>query len=60
MIHLIYERSGTTEKQIQGLLEVPSKNLVGKEHFRTQGSMKKLMFLMELFSILLLTILHMK
>ena len=29
-------RSGTAEKQTQGLLDVPSKNLIGKEHFRTQ------------------------
>ena len=58
--HLIYERSGTSGKQTQDLLDVSSKNFVGKEHFRTQESMKKLMFLMELFSILLVTILHMK
>ena len=42
-------RSGTTEKQTQGLLDVSSKNLIGKEHFRTQMLMKKLIFLMELF-----------
>ena len=60
MIHLIYERSSTSGKQTQDLLDVSSKNFVGKEHFRTQESMKKLMFLMELFSILLVTILHMK
>ena len=33
--HLIYERYGTTEKQTQGLLDVSSKNLIGKKHFRT-------------------------
>ena len=30
-----FKKSGTSEKQTQGLLQVPSKNLNGKEHFRT-------------------------
>ena len=47
-------RFDTTEMQTQGLLDVPSKNLIGKEHFRTQMSMKKL-FLIELFLIFLVT-----
>ena len=33
ILHLIYVRSGTTEKQTQDLLEASSKNLTGKEHF---------------------------
>ena len=53
-------RSGTTEKQTQGLLDVPSKNLIGKEYFRTQTLMKKLIFLIELFLIFLVTLFHMK
>ena len=53
-------RSGTTEKETQGLLDVPSKNLIGKEHFRTQMLMKKLIFLIELFLIFLVTLFHMK
>ena len=53
-------RSGATEKQRQGLLDVPSKNLRGKEHFRTQILMKKLIFLIELFLMLLVTLPHMK
>ena len=35
-----YERSGTTGKQTQGLLDVASNNLIGKEHFQTQALMK--------------------
>ena len=35
--HLIYERSVTTEKQTQALLEMPSTNLTGKEPFRKQA-----------------------
>ena len=31
-IHPIYVRTGTTEKQTQDLLDVPSKNLIGREH----------------------------
>ena len=53
-------RSGTTEKQTQGLLDVPSNNLNGKDHFRTQMLMKKLIFLIELFLIFLVTLSHMK
>ena len=53
-------RSGATEKQRQGLLDVPSKNLRGKEHFQTQILMKKLIFLIELFLMLLVTLPHMK
>ena len=60
VLHLIYERSGTTEKQTQGLLDIPSKNLTGKEHFQTQALMKKLIFLIELFLIFLVTLFHMK
>ena len=33
----------------QGLLDVPSKNLIEKEDFRIQALMKKLIFLIELF-----------
>ena len=51
--HLIYQRSGTTEKQTQSLLDVPSKNLIRKEHFWTRASMAKLIFLTELFLIFL-------
>ena len=53
-------RSGTTGEQTQGLLDVSSKNLIGKEHSRTQMLMKKLMFLVELFLIFLATLFHMK
>ena len=53
-------RPGTTEKETQGLLDVPSKNLTEKEHFRTQMLMKKLIFLTELFLIFLVTLFHMK
>ena len=42
-------RSGITEKQTQGLLDEPSKDLIGKEHFRKQALMKKLIFLIGLF-----------
>ena len=35
-------------------------NLIGKEHFRTQALMKKLIFLIELFLIFLVTLFHMK
>ena len=35
-----YERSGTTGKQTQGLLDVASNNLIGKEHFQAQALMK--------------------
>ena len=60
ILHPIYMRSSTTEKQTKGLLDVPSKNLIGKEHFRAQALMKKLIFLMELFLIFLATLFHMK
>ena len=53
-------RSGTTEKQTQGLLDVPSKNLIRKEHFRAQILMKKLIFLTELFLMFLVILFHMK
>ena len=58
--HPIYLRSGTIEKQTQGLLDVPSRNLIEKEHFRTQALMKKLIFLEELFLIFFKTLFHMK
>ena len=38
--HLIFERSSTTKMQIRSLLEVPSKNSIGKEHFLTQALTK--------------------
>ena len=54
-LHIVYpppyERSGTTEKQTQGLLDGPSKTLIEKEHFRTQTLLKKMIFLIELFLI---------
>ena len=53
-------RSGTKEKQTQGLVDVPSNNLIGKGHFRTQMLMKKLMLLIELFLIFSVTLFHMK
>ena len=53
-------RPGTTGKQTQGLLDVPSKNLIEKEHFRLQLLLKKLIFLIELFLIFLVTLFHMK
>ena len=49
--HPIYVRSSITEKKTQDLLDVLSKNLIGKGHFRTQMLMKKLIFLIELFLI---------
>ena len=58
--HPIYVRSGTTEKQTKDLLDVTSKNLIGKEHFRTQMLMKKLIFLIELSLIFLVTLFHIK
>ena len=56
----IYVRPGTTGKQTQGLLDVSSKNLIEKEHFRLQMLLKKLIFLIELFLIFLVTLFHMK
>ena len=38
--HPIYQISGTTEKQIQGLLDMPSNNLIGKEYFNTSVNEK--------------------
>ena len=58
--HLNYERSGTTEKQTQGLLDVPSRNLIGKYNFRTLALMKKFIFQIELFLMFLVTLFHMK
>ena len=53
--YFIYVRSGTTETQTQGLLDVPSENSIV-----TQALMKKLIFLLELFLILLVTLMNMK
>ena len=53
-------RSDSKGKQTQDLLDAPSKNLIGKELFRTQALMKKLIFLIELFLIFLATLFHMK
>ena len=58
--HPSYVRSGSTEKQTQGLLEVPSNNLIGKKHFQAQILIKKVIFLIELFLIFLVTLFHMK
>ena len=52
-------REANTEANTD-LLDEPSKNLIGKEHFRTQALMKKLIFLIELFLIFLVTLFHMK
>ena len=52
--------SGITEKKTRDLLDVPSNNLIGKEHFRTQMLRKKLIFLIELFLMFLVTLSHIK
>ena len=54
-LHIVYPPPYLQEiwyyRETQGLLDKPSKNLIGKEHFQTQALMKKVKFLTELFLI---------